>query len=126
MNEFENEFFQTEDEKYGGLDVENMSEALDYFSIEEVKNYKSFDEDDLNHRIETDYHNAYYLGDDEYGLRQNYTENYHDATSVALEKRRNEPEGAVKRVHGELVLTEIGKAYYAKEIKTVNKKFAGA
>ena len=63
------ELLLTEDEKYGGLEVDNLNEDLMYFGIEEVKEYKSLEDDDLNQKIESDYHNTYYLGSGKYGTR---------------------------------------------------------
>ena len=64
-----NEFILEEDDKYGGLEVDNLQEALEYFGIEEVREYKSLEDEMLNQKIESDYHNTYYLGNGEYGIR---------------------------------------------------------
>ena len=49
-----------EDQKYGGLEVDNLKEAMDYFQMEEIVKIKIKDVDNLNQRIEDDYHNTYY------------------------------------------------------------------
>ena len=67
MNNLE-EFFN-EDLKYGGLEADNLQEGLEYFGIEEVKEYRSLEDEDLNQRIERDYHNTYYHGNGIYGTR---------------------------------------------------------
>ena len=64
-----NEFILEEDEKYGGLEADNLQEELDYFGIEDVKEYKSLKDEMLNEKIESDYHNTYYLGNGKYGTR---------------------------------------------------------
>ena len=68
-NKYNNEFNLSEDEKYGGLNANNTKEALDYYQIEEVFEIRSKEDDDLNQRIESDYHNTYYLGKGKYGTR---------------------------------------------------------
>ena len=48
------------------------------------------------------------------------TSGFNYAKSKAMRKRANEPQGCIDE-NGEL--TKIGRAYYAKEIEMVNKKF---
>ena len=72
MNNIDNitrEMLASEDDKYGGLKPSNLKEALDYYQIEEITEIRSKDDDDLNIRLESDYHNTYYLGDGKYGTR---------------------------------------------------------
>ena len=64
------EMLSQEDDKYGGLRTSNLKESLDYFQIEEIIEHRSKVDDDLNSKIESDYHNTYYLGDGKYGLRE--------------------------------------------------------
>ena len=64
------EMLSQEDDKYGGLSTSNLKESLDYFQIEEIIEHRSKVDDDLNSKIESDYHNTYYLGDGKYGLRE--------------------------------------------------------
>ena len=53
-----NEFFLTEDEKYGGLEADNLKEALDYYQIENIIEHRSKDNEDANHKIESDNYNS--------------------------------------------------------------------
>lgn len=62
--------FLNEDSKYGGLEANNAKEGLDYYQIENVFTHVTKEEQDLNSRIESDYHNTYYQGKGKYGLRQ--------------------------------------------------------
>ena len=55
------EMLSQEDDKYGGLSTSNLKESLDYFQIEEITEIRSKHDDDLNIKIESDYHNAYYV-----------------------------------------------------------------
>ena len=59
----------SEDAKYGGLEVNNLKEALDYFNMNTIIQIKNKEEEDLNQKIESDYHNTYYKGNGEYGFR---------------------------------------------------------
>ena len=52
-------FEETEDEKYGGLEANNLKEAMDYFQMEQIIEIKSKTDEDLNDKIESDYHNTY-------------------------------------------------------------------
>ena len=65
-----NEFLLSEDEKYGGLEADNFQESLDYYGIEEIKEIRSKEDDDLNQKLEADYHNTYYnTSTKKYGTR---------------------------------------------------------
>ena len=52
-------FEETEDEKYGGLEADNLKEAMDYFQLEQIVEIKSKTDEDLNDKIESDYYNTY-------------------------------------------------------------------
>lgn len=60
MNNRDGILYDREDDLYGGLEVDNLQEALDYYGIEEVQEFKSKQDEDLNQFIEADYHNTYY------------------------------------------------------------------
>ena len=64
------DLFLSEDEKYGGLKPNNLEEGLNYFQIENKFKIVSKSEELLNNKIESDYHNTYYLGKGKYGFRQ--------------------------------------------------------
>ena len=64
------DFFLSEDDKYGGLKPNNLKEALNYFQVEKIQTIKNKQEELLNNKIECDYHNTYYLGKGKYGFRQ--------------------------------------------------------
>ena len=70
IDDITREMLASEDDKYGGLNPSNLKEGLDYFQIEEIIEHRSKIDDDLDSKIESDYHNTYYLGDGKYGLRE--------------------------------------------------------
>ena len=51
-------FEETEDEKYGGLEANNLKEAMDYFQMEQIIEIKSKTDEDLNDKLESDHHNT--------------------------------------------------------------------
>ena len=67
--DFNLESYFDEDLKYGGLETNNLEEDFAYFGIQEIKEYTSKEDDDLNQKIESDYHNTYYHGNGKYGTR---------------------------------------------------------
>ena len=115
------EFFETEDEKYGGIEVDNFKEAMQYGRLHIVEDQRSFsknkEEVDYNSKIESDYHNSYR------GKRTLKSKNWDKVASKAMEKRMNEPEDTVFKKKGDLFLTDVGKKYYSKEIE-LNKTLA--
>ena len=58
MNNEYNPFLETEDDKYGGLEVNNFAEELDWMRGEVIQ-IKSKQDKDLNQRNDVDYHNTY-------------------------------------------------------------------
>ena len=72
MNKYKDnkDYFLSEDEKYGGLEANNLQEAMDYFNIEDIHEIRTKSDDNLNIKIESDYHNTYYKGKGNYGIRE--------------------------------------------------------
>ena len=121
---FNNEFFLSEDEKYGGLDSNNMQEALDYYQIEEIQEFKSIKEDATSMLSELMYHSGYRVNGKNVIARTIKSKNWDKASTNTLKKRSEEPKDTIlnrSKKPADWVLSDSGKKYYSEEIKRCNE-----